>query len=139
MRGDDLQAYRRDGGNNEEVERRAGDALHLPVVYDEALPHRLRGELQEDPADHAEGEKRKRVEHLPPRQPQELEEPHPDRDRDADDREVPGERVDGVAHHRLESGCRTRAPRVDAEPLAHPPPLERDDLAHDSLPVRPVY
>jgi len=139
VRGHDLDADRGDGGDDEEVQRSAGNTLHLPVVDHEVLAHHALNEnLEQDTADHAQREERESVKDLPSGQLEEPENPRADRNGDADDGEVPGERVDRVAHHGLEPCCGTFQTSVDAEALVSAPALKRHDLADDSPAMRPV-
>ena len=65
MRRDDIDAYRRDSRDDEEVERGARYASHLPMVDQEVLAYRLCGDLEKYAADHAERKEREAVEDLP--------------------------------------------------------------------------
>lgn len=138
VRDDDVDADCRNSRDNEEVERRAGDALHLAMVDQKILAECTHDELEKNSANHAKREERKAIEHLPAREPQELENPRANCDRDANDREMPGEGINRIAHDSLQSGRGARATWMDAEPFVSTPAAERHDLADDAPAMRPV-
>ena len=62
-----------------------------------------------------------------------------DADGQADDGDVPGEGVDGVAGDGLAAGGGAFVRKVDAAPLVHWTLVEGADFAHIAMPVGPVY